>query len=70
MHPLPADITDVNCKEGEVAASVFDRYRTPTYNEAEHKLYAIAAMMMLTRFQKPAKVFEKLLAKATPRRLG
>ena len=26
LHCLPADITDVSCKEGEVAASVFDRY--------------------------------------------
>ena len=70
MHCLPADITDVNCKAGEVAASVFDRYRTPTYNEAEHKLYAIAAMMLLTRFAKPADVLADLYKKAEPRRAG
>ena len=68
MHCLPADITDVNCKEGEVSASVFDRYRDPTYHEAEHKLYVIAAMMLLTRFENPAKVLGDLLAKAEPRR--
>lgn len=27
MHCLPADITGVSCEEGEVEASVFDRYR-------------------------------------------
>jgi ornithine carbamoyltransferase len=60
MHCLPADITDVNCKAGEVAASVFERYRAATYHEAEHKLYVIAAMMLLTRFQKPAQVLGDL----------
>jgi knotted carbamoyltransferase YgeW len=68
MHCLPADITDVNCKAGEVAASVFDRYRTPTYKEAEHKLYVIAAMMMLTRFENPARVLSELLSKSVPRK--
>ena len=29
LHCLPADINDVSCKDGEVEASVFDRYRTP-----------------------------------------
>ncbi|MFZ2781327.1 MAG: knotted carbamoyltransferase YgeW, partial [Rectinemataceae bacterium] len=37
MHCLPADITDVSCKAGEVAASVFDRYRDDTYREASYK---------------------------------
>jgi knotted carbamoyltransferase YgeW len=68
MHCLPADITDVNCKEGEVAKTVFERYRKETYNEAEHKLYGIAAMMLLTRFEHPAKILGSLLAKADPRR--
>lgn len=68
MHCLPADITDVSCQEGEVAASVFDRYRNPTYHEAEHKLYIIAAMTLLTRFENPAKVLNGLLDKPAPRR--
>ena len=37
MHCLPADITGVSCKEGEVEASVFDRYRKPMYMEASYK---------------------------------
>ena len=70
MHCLPADITDVSCKEGEVAATVFDRYRDPTYHEAEHKLYVIASMILNTRFKKPARVLAGLLRKARPRRAG
>jgi knotted carbamoyltransferase YgeW len=70
MHCLPADITDVSCKEGEVAATVFDRYRDPTYHEAEHKLYVIASMILNTRFKKPARVLAGLLRKAKPRRAG
>ena len=31
LHCLPADITGVSCESGEVDASVFDRYRTPTF---------------------------------------
>ncbi|MFH1131905.1 MAG: knotted carbamoyltransferase YgeW [Pseudomonadota bacterium] len=70
MHCLPADITDVSCKAGEVAASVFDRYRAATYHEAEHKLYVIAAMMLLTRFESSADLLTQLLDKCEPRRLG
>ncbi|MBN1270177.1 MAG: knotted carbamoyltransferase YgeW [Kiritimatiellae bacterium] len=68
MHCLPADITGVSCKEGEVAASVFDRYRMPTYHEAAHKLYIIAAMILLTRFAKPAELFHAMLDRGEPRR--
>jgi ornithine carbamoyltransferase len=67
MHCLPADITGVSCKEGEVEASVFDRYRTPLYKEAGFKPYAIAAMMFLSKVQNPVKTVEELLKKADPR---
>jgi ornithine carbamoyltransferase len=70
MHCLPADITDVSCKQGEVAARVFDRYRTATYAEAGHKLYVIAAMMLVTRVADPARTLGGLLAQGTPRRAG
>ena len=68
MHCLPADITDVSCPAGEVAKSVFERYRQPTYHEAEHKLYVIAAMMMLTRFAKPFEVLKQVAERKLPRR--
>ncbi len=61
MHCLPADITDVSCKEGEVAASVFDRYRVPLYKEASYKPYIIAAMIFLSKFKDPADTFSALM---------
>ncbi|MBB6042339.1 knotted carbamoyltransferase YgeW [Oribacterium sinus] len=60
MHCLPADITGVSCKEGEVDATVFDRYRDPLYKEASYKPYVIAAMILLEKFKDPAKVLEEL----------
>jgi len=68
MHCLPADITTVNCQAGEVAAGVFERYRNATYHEAEHKLYVIAAMILLTRFENPARILGELLSRSIPRR--
>ena len=47
MHCLPADITGVSCEQGEVAATVFDRYRDALYQEASYKPYIIAAMIFL-----------------------
>ncbi len=49
MHCLPADITGVSCKEGEVSAEVFEQYRLQTYHEASHKPFVIAAMILLSR---------------------
>jgi len=60
MHCLPADITGVSCKEGEVQASVFDRYRVPMYKEAGFKPYIIAAMMFLSKMENPAKALAEL----------
>ncbi len=60
MHCLPADITGVSCEEGEVDASVFDRYRDPLYKEASYKPYIIAAMILLEKFKNPAKVLADL----------
>jgi knotted carbamoyltransferase YgeW len=67
LHCLPADISDVSCKEGEVDASVFDRYRTPLYKQASFKPYIIAAMIFLAKFQDPAGLLAKLEAEAKPR---
>ena len=60
MHCLPADISGVSCKEGEVAGSVFDRYRIETYKEAGYKPYIIAAMILTSRFKDVAGLLEKL----------
>jgi knotted carbamoyltransferase YgeW len=70
MHCLPADITGVSCKEGEAAASVFDRYRNPLYRQAGFKPYVIAAMIFLSKCKNPGKVLRELAAKKQPRWLG
>lgn len=62
LHCLPADISGVSCERGEVSASVFERYRTATYHEAEHKPYVMAAMILLNRFEHPTRVLFKLLS--------
>lgn len=61
MHCLPADISGVSCKNGEVAADVFDKYRLMTYREAGYKPYIIAAMMLTYRYDNPAKVLKAML---------
>jgi knotted carbamoyltransferase YgeW len=70
MHCLPADITGVSCKEGEVAASVFDRYRTPLYKEASYKPYIIAAMIFLSKVKNAPATFDSLLNSSTSRFSG
>ncbi|MDR2733175.1 MAG: knotted carbamoyltransferase YgeW [Spirochaetota bacterium] len=70
MHCLPADISGVSCKEGEVAGSVFDRYRIETYKEAGYKPYIIAAMILTSRFKDVAGLLEKLESKGKVRVKG
>ncbi|MDY6400143.1 MAG: knotted carbamoyltransferase YgeW [Synergistales bacterium] len=67
LHCLPADITGVSCKEGEVDGSVFDRYRTPLYKQASYKPYVIAAMIMLEKFPNPAEILVKINERGTKR---
>ncbi len=61
MHCLPADISGVSCKEGEVSKNVFEKYRIPTYSEAGYKPYIIAAMMFANRFENPGQLLSQLL---------
>jgi len=67
MHCLPADITGVSCDLGEVAASVFDRYRVPMYMEASYKPYIIASMILLSKVERPADILSRLLASGAAR---
>ena len=60
LHCLPADITGLSCKEGEVERSVFDRYLTPLYSQASFKPYIIAAMIFLARVKDPVNALNKL----------
>ncbi len=67
LHCLPADISGVSCEEGEVAASVFDRYRTPLYRQAGFKPYIIAAMIFLAKVKNPQATLAALAEAHTPR---
>ena len=70
LHCLPADITDVSCEHGEVAASVFDRYRDPLYKQASFKPYIIAAMIFLAKVKDPSAKLKELEEKAKKRHDG
>lgn len=70
LHCLPADINGVSCKEGEVEASVFDRYRDPLYKEASYKPYIIAAMIFLAKFKNPQDILSKLYERGQNRIFG
>ncbi|HAU3360672.1 TPA: knotted carbamoyltransferase YgeW [Salmonella enterica subsp. salamae] len=67
MHCLPADITGVSCKEGEVTQEVFEKYRIATYKEASWKPYIIAAMIMCRKFTTPGQTLAQLLKEAEKR---
>jgi knotted carbamoyltransferase YgeW len=68
LHCLPADISGVSCRRGEVSSLVFERFRLDTYRQAGYKPYVIAAMMFLSKAEKPAAVLSEILKKKAPRR--
>jgi len=63
MHCLPADITDVSCKAGEVSKEVFEQYRLDTYSEAGFKPFVIAAMIFASKVKDPALALARLAAR-------
>ena len=67
MHCLPADITSVSCPRGEVAADVFERFRTPLYKQASWKPYIIAAMIFASRMSDARAALSMLLGRADSR---
>jgi knotted carbamoyltransferase YgeW len=67
MHCLPADITGVSCAQGEVAASVFDAFRTPLYRQAGWKPYIIAAMIFASRMADARQSLSTLLDRGESR---
>jgi knotted carbamoyltransferase YgeW len=62
MHCLPADISGVSCVQGEVAKTVFEKYRIETYKEAGYKPYIIASMILSSQFENIAKTLEGILS--------
>ncbi len=67
LHCLPADITGVSCQQGEVSASVFERFRTPLYRQAGYKPYIIAAMIFASKIANPAARLSTILDRAENR---
>lgn len=67
LHCLPADISGVSCLRGEVADTVFDRYRTELYKQASYKPYIIAAMIFLSKVRNPRAQLAALASAAVPR---
>ena len=67
MHCLPADISGVSCKEGEVEANVFEKYRIKTYHEAGLKPYIISAMMFANKFENASSVLRNIFDKGLNR---
>lgn len=61
MHCLPADISGVSCKKGEVVESVFERNKIPLYKQASYKPYIIAAMMLNNKFKNPTEVLKQVI---------
>ncbi|OQX73715.1 MAG: knotted carbamoyltransferase YgeW, partial [Bacteroidetes bacterium 4484_249] len=70
MHCLPADITGVSCKHGEVQKEVFEKYRLQTYIEASYKPYIIASMILNNRFKSPSEILTKIMSKKVNFRLS
>ncbi len=68
LHCLPADISGVSCRQGEVDASVFDRYRTSLYRQASYKPYIIAAMIFLAKVKDPGQALAQLESAGAARR--
>ena len=61
MHCLPADISGISCKQGEISAETFEHSRIMTYIEAGYKPYIIAAMMLTSRFRNLTEILKKIL---------
>jgi len=67
MHCLPADISGVSCRNGEVSAEVFEKFRLDTYHEAALKPYIIAAMLLANRFEHPENVLKAMMERGSKR---
>lgn len=67
MHPLPADITGVSCKEGEVSKKVFDENLYDTYTQASWKPFIIESVIFMQKIKDSASKLEEMLNKKQKR---
>ncbi len=61
MHPLPADVTGLNCDHGEVTREIFDANLYDTYTQASFKPVVIIAMIFLAKVKDPVKKLEEMV---------
>ncbi len=61
MHPLPADISGLNCEQGEVDNEIFEKYRIQTYKQAGWKPYIITAIILASKFKNPSDIFNNII---------
>ncbi|MCF7884487.1 MAG: knotted carbamoyltransferase YgeW, partial [Candidatus Cloacimonetes bacterium] len=61
MHPLPADVTGLNCDHGEVTREIFDANLYDTYTQASFKPVIITAMIFLAKMKDPVKKLEEMV---------
>jgi knotted carbamoyltransferase YgeW len=69
MHCLPADITGVSCKTGEVQKEVFEKYRIQTYIEAGYKPFIIASMILNDKFKNPGNLLKSFIERPSNSRM-
>lgn len=67
MHPLPADVTGLNCDHGEVTREIFDANLFDTYTQASFKPVVITAMIFLAKMKNPVKKLEELVRNSRKR---
>lgn len=69
MHPLPADVSGLNCEHGEVSREIFDANLYDTYTQASFKPFVITAMIFLSKIQNPIQKLEEMLTNGNRRLL-
>jgi knotted carbamoyltransferase YgeW len=61
MHPLPADVTGLNCDHGEVTKEIFDANLYDTYTQASFKPVVITAMIFLSKINNPVQKLTEIM---------
>lgn len=67
MHPLPADVSGLNCEHGEVTREIFDANLFDTYTQASFKPVVITAMIFLAKMKDPVKKLEEMVMESRKR---
>ena len=63
MHCLPADISGLSCQRGEITNECFQKHRIDTYNEASHKPFVIASMIMHCKCKSVENALKQIVAR-------